>query len=247
MTNAGKPNSTFSVLKDIVDGKIPTVLSDGVEKAAKVSVSSRIGLNEFYIDHNGTEELVSGKRNDGGFIRVVNNDANFVNKFEVDMVINKIVRKEADPERNLPEKGIVSGVIFDFKKMALPVSFTLTDPKGIDVIEDLGVSSSQPAFCKLWGTEVSETIVRRTEEESAFGEANVREVKMNRKDWILTGMSSVPYDWDTEGTITADELKQALADHELKLAEDRARREEYRNTNSNARPSTTTAKDEFNF
>lgn len=69
-TSKGNANATYGVLKDIIDGKIGSVMNHGEDKAGKVRIDSAIGLNEFYSDRNGTEELVSVKRNEGGFVHV---------------------------------------------------------------------------------------------------------------------------------------------------------------------------------
>ena len=47
-------------------------MADGAAAATKFKINSAIGLNEFFSDRSGTEELVSVKRNEGGFIEVVN-------------------------------------------------------------------------------------------------------------------------------------------------------------------------------
>ena len=66
-TSKGGVNATYSVLNNIIEGVIGTVMKDGKDKAGKVRIDSAIGLNEFYTDRNGQEELVSAKRLEGGF------------------------------------------------------------------------------------------------------------------------------------------------------------------------------------
>ncbi len=67
-SKSGKENPNFKILEQIIDGKIKSVMADGKDAAAKFRVDSSIDLNEFYSDRNGTEELVSVKRNEDGFI-----------------------------------------------------------------------------------------------------------------------------------------------------------------------------------
>lgn len=69
-TANGKPNATFATLSDIIDGKIGAVMNGGKENAGKVRIDSAIGLNEFYSDRSGKSELVSTKRNEGGFVHL---------------------------------------------------------------------------------------------------------------------------------------------------------------------------------
>ena len=70
-TSKGTPNATFNTLNSILNGSIGTKMKDGVMKAAKIRVDSTVGLNEFYSDRSGKEELISVKRNEGGFVHIV--------------------------------------------------------------------------------------------------------------------------------------------------------------------------------
>ena len=144
------------------------------------------------------------------------------------MLITNVSIKEADEERNLPEKAIIKGAIFDFRNSLLPVEFSAINPKAIAYFESLEASNTNPTFTKLWGRQVSETIVRTITEESAFGEDSVREVKSSRKDFVITGASKEPYEWDSEDTITANELAEAIAARETHLATIKQRQDEYK-------------------
>ena len=237
LTSAKKENSTYLVLANLINGTFGTVMGVGKEKALKVRVDTQIALNDWYSDKTGQDELVSVKRNEGGFIHTTGpwaTDEAGRNQFDVDMVITGFRRQEADPERDLPEKGIVKGCIFnDFRKTMLPVEFSMLDPKGMDYFESLEVSSSNPVFTRVKGQEISETIVRKIVEESAFGEPSVREVKNSRKDYVITWTPKDAYLWDDESTITADELKQMIADREVYLAEKKADRENWKANKGN--------------
>lgn len=242
-TASGKTNTTYGILKNIIDGKVATVMANGEANAAKVRVDSAVGLNEFYVDRDGVETLVSAKRNEGGFVHLVDtlaDDEKTRNTFECDMIITGVRHVDADDERNLPEKAIVHGAIFDFKKAILPVEFTATTPGAIAYFEGLEASQKEPVFTKVWGRQISETVVRTYTQESAFGEDSVREVKSSRKDFVLTGASREPYAWNDESTITADELITAMSNREVYLAGIKQRRQEYlnsQNTTANAIPS----------
>ena len=230
-TKNGKTNSTFNVLKDIVDGKLGCVVKDGADKAAMLSVDSAIGLNEFYSDRNSQEELVSAKRNEGGFISVVSSlkeDETLRNTFDVDMVITGSFTKEADPEKNLPEKMILKGGIFDFRKSLLPIDLSVLMPGAMSYFESLGISQTEPVFTRLQGQIISETIKRTVTEESAFGAPVVKEYSSTRKDYVVTWAASEPYAWDEEGTITAAEMKTAMEERATYLATLKARQDEYK-------------------
>lgn len=230
-TSKGSTNATYTTLMNIIDGKYGTIMANGKENAAKLRIDSALGLNEFYSDRNGKEELVSVKRNEGGFVHIADalaEDENTRNTFTCDMLITNVSIKEADEERNLPEKAIVKGAIFDFRNSLLPVEFSAINPKAIAYFESLEASNTNPTFTKVWGRQVSETITRTITEESAFGEDSVREVKSSRKDFVITGASKEPYDWDSEDTLTANELAEAIAARETYLATVKQRQDEYK-------------------
>ena len=230
-TTKGSANATFTTLKNIIDGVIGTVMKDGKDKAGKLRIDSALGLNEFYTDRNGKEELVSAKRNEGGFVHtcdVLNEDEKTRNTFECDMLITNCHRIEADADKNIPEKVIVKGAIFDFRKSLLPVEFTALNPNAMNYFEDLGATQSNPVLTKVWGRQVSETIVKKTVEESAFGDAAVKETKSSRRDFVITGAAKEPYVWDDESTMTAAELTEAIANREVYLAGVKQRADEYK-------------------
>lgn len=242
-TSKGTANSTFTTLLDIVDGRYTTVMAGGKEKALKLRVDSSIGLNEFYTDRNGKEELVSSKRNEGGFVHVVNAFETDRNKFRCDMLITGTREIEPDEERNIPAKVIVRGAIFDFRNALLPVEFSATSQGAMNYFLGLDASNSNPTFTTVWGNQVSETIVRKIVTESAFGDDEVREVKNNRKDWVLTGASREPHVWDDETTLTAKEVAEAVAAREVYLATIKQRQE----ASKNAAPAPAKSNGGFNF
>jgi hypothetical protein len=240
-TAKGQENRNFKILNDIFEGKIRTIVDSGFDGAAKISVDSAIGLNEFYSDRNGTDELVSARRNEGGFITLVNalepNEKTRAT-FETDMIITGVTVLDADEERELPERANVKGAIFNFRNDVLPVSFTALNPQAINYFEGLEASSSSPIFTKVKGEQVSQTIRRNIKEDSAFGEASVRTVISSRKDYVITWAAQDVYDWDDESTILASELVKALSDRELHLAELKQRSEESKMRSVKSAPAT---------
>ena len=249
-TAKGGTNATFVTLKNIIDGVIKNYMKDGKDAAGKLRIDSALGLNEFYTDRNGKEELVSAKRNEGGFVHVVDvlvDDEKSRNTFECDMIITGAIRTEANPEKQIPEKVIVKGAIFDFRKSLLPVEFSATNAGAMNYFEGLGATSKEPVFTKVWGRQVSETIVRTITEESAFGDASVREVKSTRRDFVITGAAKEPYIWDDESTITVSELNDAITARETYLATLKQRNDEYKASKNAAPTVLTPAAGAFNF
>lgn len=248
-TAKGSTNATFTTLMNIVDGKYGTVMANGKDNAAKLRIDSAIGLNEFYTDRNGQEELVSAKRNEGGFVHLcdaLNEDETARNTFKCDMLITGVKEVEADEEKKLPSKAIVRGAIFDFRGALLPVEFSAVNPGAINYFVGLGASQANPTFTCLWGRQVSETVVRQLVTESAFGEDEVREVKNTRKDFVITGAAKETYVWDDESTITAADLTKAIADRETYLATIKQRQDEYKASKA-APAAAAPAKSGFNF
>ena len=252
-TSKGNKNATFTALKNIIDnGK--TILNNGADNATMVRIDTALALNDFYTQRNGEEVLVSAKRNNGGFVTIVNSlgDADTRNTFECDMLINGTNYVEADPERNIAEDYlVVKGAVFDFRNAILPVEFVVRNANGIKYFESLDASPQNMVFTKVWGKINSETIVTRKEEESAFGEPSVKEYTRTVREWVITGTSkpdSVYEIGDAENGITAEEIKKALADREVYLADVKKKADEYQ-ASKNASPvvGDTAAAGAFNF
>lgn len=230
VTSTGKNNPSFTTLQSIIDGTLKSAMKDGKENASKIRIDSAIGLNEFFTKRNGPEELVSVKRNEGGFIHVADalvEDEKQRNTFKCDMLITNTRRVEANEERNEPEKMIVKGAIFDFRKSLMPVEFTVLNPLAMNYFEGLEVSNSNPTFTCVWGRQISQTISRTITEESAFGEPSVRTVTSQRKDFVITGANKETYVWDDEEFMTATELQTLIAERETYLATIKQRQDEY--------------------
>ena len=248
---SGKSNDTFTTLSNIINGTFVSYMKDGADKAVKLRVDSALGLNEFFTDRNGKEELVSAKRNEGGFVHKVDaldEDEKVRNTFKADMVITCVTHIDADDEKNLPEKCVVKGAIFDFRKSLLPIEFSATNPNAMRYFESLEASQKNPVFTCVWGRQVSEVVVRQIVTESAFGEDEVREVKNTRRDFVITGAAKEPYLWDDESYITAAEMNEAIQRREVDLAAMKKRQDEYK-ASRNAAPKAAAAPAQggFNF
>lgn len=249
-TSKGSKNATFDALKRIIDGSVGTIMANGKDNAGKVKIDTALALNEFYTTRDGKEEFVSAKRNEGGFVHIVDGideDEKKRNEFECDMLITGTFRKEADEEKNLPEKMILKGAIFDFRKSLLPVEFSVLNPHAMDYFESMEISNKNPLFTKLKGRQISETIIKQITEESAFGDASVREVKNSRKDFVIHWAAKEPYEWDAENTLTVTELNEAITARETYVATLKQRQDEYKASKNAAAAAPTPAASAFNF
>jgi hypothetical protein len=244
-TSTGKTNSTYTALKEIMtNGK--TVAKDGFENATMVKADPSLALNDFYTDRTGEWQLVSAKRNQGGFISIVkslNTTEDKRSTFECDMLINGTTYVEADPEKNIDHDYLViKGAVFAYNKAILPVEFTCEAPDGIKYFESLDASPANPTFTKVWGIISSETIVTRKEEASAFGAPTVKEFTKTVKKYLVTGTSNpdAAYATDDEKNgITEAEVKKALTDRETYLAEEKKRAEDYKAQRASNTPAAT--------
>ena len=249
-TAKGKENQTYTTLNSIIDGTFGSIMKNGKENAAKLRIDSAIDLNEFYSDKSGKEELISAKRNEGGFVHtadVVAEDEKTRNTFECDMIITGATRIEANEEKQLPEKVIIKGAVFNFRGELLPVDFSATNANAMNYFEGLGATNQEPVFTKVWGRQLSEVITKTITEESAFGEDSVKEVKSTRKDFVVTGAAKEPYAWDDSTSILASELAEAMTARQTKLATMKQRQDEYKASKGATAPGAAPAQGGFNF
>lgn len=250
-TSKGGTNNTYNALARIIDENA-CVVKVGRDNALKVRIDSAVGLNEFFADLKD-EKPICAKRNEGGFVHIVNEvdeDEKKRSYFETDMLITGIRDVEADPDRNLPAKVVIMGYTFDFRNALLPVEYSVLNENGMKYFQKLDCSPANPVFTKVWGRQVSQTIKTEITEESAFGEASVRIRETTNRDFVITGTSKVPYVWDDESTITAMEMKKALQDREIYLAGVKKRQEDYQNSkgsNKGAAAIASTAATGYNF
>lgn len=255
-TAKNKPNATYATLQNIIDGKASNIVEHGIENAALVRADSALALNEWYDLNDPNEPLISRKRNEGGFIHVIQkkelSDENSRATFDVDMLINSVVRLEA--EENQPEKVRVKGCIFDFRGAILPVDFTVLSPGGMNYFESLEASPKNPVFTRVKGIQISKNVVKEVVEESAFGDAMVTYSPDSQRDFVIVWARPDTYEFDTESTILASELAEKMSEREIYLAETKKNQKDYQANKGNAlavqetaAPVTTAAKKEYNF
>lgn len=249
-TAKGKSNDTFTALKNIIDKVYKSCMEHGKDNATKFRIDSAIGLNEFYSDRNGQEELISVKRNEGGFLHVtptLEPEESKRNRFDVDMLITGARHIEPDEEKKITEKVIVKGAIFNFRGDIMPVEFSATDPRAMAYFEGLEASSKNPIFTRIKGAQISESVKTTVTANSAFGAPDVKEYTNIKKDFVIDWAAEEPYEWDTEETLTAATVETAMKNRELALAEMKKRADDYKASKGNAISSTAPASGGFNF
>ena len=222
-TSTGKKNATFGTLKSIIDGA-KTWIVDGKDAAFKVRVSTALDLNDFY---NQKDELVSAKRNEGGFVNPINElpPEDERSSFKFDMIITSTTRVEVENDEDYIR---VKGGIFNFRKDLLPIEIVCRkESGGMDYFESLDASPANPVYTQVWGKIVSNVIKKEITQESAFGSATVRTVTNTVREWQITGARPVEYDFGEEDTITAEELKEAMQNRQVHLANIKKNRDDY--------------------
>lgn len=237
---SGKPNSTYKVLKEIIDNPERTWIKGGKENAFKVQCTGvSLGVNDF-IGSDGSK--VAALRNENGFCSIINefDEQSQRNFFKMDMLVTKVTRVEADPEKNIEKDyATISGCVFGYGPKIVPVTFIMKNEKGIKYFEDLDVSNANPTFTNVWG-EINcstEKIIKR--EESAFGEAAVQVYDKKVKEYVITGGRSVPYDFGDEDVLTKEDVMKMSQERQVMLAEVEKRYNE--NKAKKAAKNTTTA------
>lgn len=232
-TKNGGENRTFAALKRVMDEN-KTIVEVGHDAAMKVRCTPAIALNDFY--PQGQEELVSQPRNEGGFVSILNElnpEGIERNKFTADVLITRINRQDDD------ENGAYAtmrAAAFNFRGDILPLTFTLRNEDAISYFENLDPSSSEPIFTKVWGKIVSRTEVQKSEEESAFGEPSV-DIKQRRvREYVITGAAKEPYTFGDGGVLTPEDIKKAMENREVMLADTKKRSDDYYK-NRNTQPS----------
>lgn len=229
----GNSNATYEVLNKILDGQYKSVMDSSMPQATLLRVNTALALNDFY-DKN--DSLVSVLRNEGGFLHVLDTFKNVELpqrcKFEVDILLTKVVRLEENEEKGLPERMELHGYIFNFRNDILPVKLTVKNPGGMDYFESLDVTSKNPVFTKVWGTEINQ--VTRTEKviETAFGDDEITYEEKVEKIFLVTKAVSEPYEMDSEDTLQIIEVKNALSNREVMLAEKLKNKKDYEKQNS---------------
>lgn len=217
---SGKTNRNYEILKRLVEEKDSrTWVAAGKDNAFKLKINNiALEVNDFVPRDSQDNEVVSTQRNGGGFVDIVEQLAEEGSRatFEVDAFIHKVRRIEADEDKGIENDYLIlECMCFDYKNAIFPATFNVHNENGIRFFEDADISGKDPLYTKIWGNISTTTIVKRTEEETAFGEAIIKESRRGIKEWIVTGTAKVPYDFGEEGIMTTDELTKLLQDREV--------------------------------
>lgn len=222
ITKKKTANQKYPTLKTLMAA--PSVVNGGVDNAVKVRIDSALALNDWYRPDG---ELVSSIRNFNGFIHIVTDKINPSSTFEVDMLIvssTDEMQKNADGDMEPTGSLILNGYIFDYAGKILPVKLLVENKEGVKYFRDL----ENNTFTRVWGNMITQTTTTTQVEKSAFGADKVVEYTNIRKKYVITGVAAEPYDFGDEAVLSVAEVKEALANREIYLADLKTKTEQAR-------------------
>jgi hypothetical protein len=229
LTKSKKENTKYTMLKKIMDTK-PTVEEVGKDNAMILQVTNATIVTE---DWYSTKQDKAGStvKVQSGFLKELTampTDPAKINEFCTDVVFTGVKENEVDEERGIKEPSVtLSGYVFNFRGEVSPVQFTLRDEQGMEYMLGLGISKREPMFTKIWGTVLNSTVQVPKVEESAWGDAPiVTYTEKTTREWLVTRMRA-GYEFDTDDTITKEEMAKCMQDREIHLAEVRKAAEDY--------------------
>lgn len=220
-TGQEKPTATFEFLNALIAGDKRVYVKAGKD-ATCVRISANADVNDF-VGRDGS--MVSANRIRGSFIHEIPAqdiiDGKGCATFEIETLITSATEREVEDGDNFM---VVKGYAFNYRKDFLPLTMYVRNPNGIAWVNDQDVSTKNPLLINLSGSINTNTVVRKTQVESAWGEA--KEVTTTGKPfqtWDITWMSNMIMDYGDESTITAEEVKNGLVAREQSLAAIKAR------------------------
>lgn len=237
ITKKKTANKKYPTLKTLMGS--PSVTNHAADNAVKVRIDSALALNDWYRTDG---ELVSSIRNFNGFTHIVSDKINPSATFEVDILIVSTtdeMQKNADGDMEPTGSLILNGYIFDFAGKILPVKLLVENKEGVKYFRDL----ENNTFTRVWGNMITQTTTTTQVEKSAFGADKVVEYTNTRKKYVVTGVAAEPYDFGDESILSVTEVKEALANREIYLADLKTKTEQTRKkSSSNAGTSAPIAK-----
>lgn len=220
-TKKGTRNATYYELVKIMEGA--SWIAHGKESALKVKIDTSIALNDFYVD-DGT--LVSAKVNEGGFVTVVDVlcPEERRNTFKADMLMTgtQLIEREG-----VEDVFLLKGAVFNFKNDLLPVEFIVRNAEGVRYFDNLEPTSADPKYMKVFGVINNKAIQIPVKEGTEWGAGVVSYKEIRDKSYVVTG-SNPPYEFGETNTMTVEELKTAIQNREIHLADVKRKREEYK-------------------
>lgn len=190
--SSGKPNKTYGVLEDIMEGNILTVVNAG-EDADWFGISGSIDSSYFMAKGNKAEVARSQKMR-GAFINS-NPKKEYKNRWKLDFLITSIQDIEADPQKQTDRFLKVGGYYVDsYNSRLAEVEFQARAEGAINFFSTLPISPETPYYVDTWG-EIKK-VTRIVERQNAFGESESDEYETT--SWVIVGVNVNPYSYGTD-------------------------------------------------
>lgn len=229
-TKNGKKWSTWDVLTRILaaeeDGR--TWVKGGKDNALKLKFQPSAALLDYYRQSDDTMQRI--QRNDGGFINVLtefDKPENERNTFKIDVLVVGVKEVEADPDTGTEEYARVNAYIFNTRsskpliQTIIPFTFVMKSQAGINYLLEQEPSKGNPLYTQLRGHIENTTQVTKKEVEMAFGNPVVETTEKHIREWVIDACG-LPYEFDSEETITKAEVDKLLADRNVYLENQKA-------------------------
>lgn len=215
-----RENKTFTDLVQLLEnGRTYEQYGTG---ASKVRINGEFETNDFF-DREG--KLASPKRIKGNFVHSLNgNIPSDPATFKIEGVLTGVSMREVEDG---DDYVIVKGYGFNFRNEIMPFEVNVRSQSGMYYFLD----NDYPMVTTVWGNIVSTTVQRKTTVEGAFGDPEVKITESNIRSWDVVNASLEKYSLDDDmyedETITKEYFKKLLQERENRLAEEKARQDEY--------------------
>lgn len=206
---SGKTDSRYAALEKIKNEN-KTWLEVGKDNAEMIRLTPSGDLNDFYIVEGDKGRFVSAQRNEGGFITFINSlapEGLGRNKFTFDVVFNKITIVSPEEEFDPPVHAKLHGGIFNFNGALLPFDMVAYNPRAIQYFEEM--IGDECFYTQVWGSVRNTTIKQEKTTENAFGEPTVEYVERTRREWVIEGARTQPYEFTEEDAVQLNEKTAA--------------------------------------
>lgn len=212
------PNDTYQTLDQIIDGQTYERVGN---QAMKVRISASVDTNDFYSTRNN--RMVTSQRVNGRFIHLMPPNTSVTPaSFNVNMVMLGVTDREVEGR---PPFVDVKGYVFNYNGSRLfPVTFECHDESGINFVQSLDASSSNPVVLNVWGN-IQTTIIelQNAEQEAVASGFGVRPAVSSNstrtvRSWVVTGADSeaCPQFGDS-APFTKSDMKRLVDERNVRL------------------------------
>lgn len=218
--SSGKPNSTYTLLRDIQDGKLKTVAEHGINNAAWLSAGgASVQVQYFASKQNppkSVDDLARSQRVRAAFINM-NTRQGYSNEWRVDMLITNVSEVPANETTGVPAYVAVSGyIVDDWRKQLFGVEFRALSDAARNYFLSMAPSVDNPVC--TWVRGKLATLAYSKVENSAFGDPEITETKVTI--WEITGASPTTDSVDSDAVLGRENYEAYM--HALETAKQEA-------------------------